>query len=510
MSTTEHRPQQRARTASPPPAALLREAQALLQQHRREEAAALYRRILKAEPGNLAALFNLGKICHALGNLDRAAYCFSQALKIKPGEPQFRIALAFVRVDRQDMEGALALWQEIKGKASAPRLLLKLGTHLRILGRLKEAEAFFEDAVAADPGYVQAYHALAQMRRISPEEAHVRKLLEIEKREQSLSPSDRAMLGFTLGNVFLDAEDGDAAFARLARANGLMREKYKGFDISLTERYAENIVTQFSPEFAAKCRGMGSCASDRPVFVTGLPRSGSTLTGQILSAHPQAASLGEITAFGESIPVFPSAEMPGLHPPGTPNITRPLLDAVTPGMLGGIAEKYLAATDAAAGKSPRAVDKMLFNHLWTGMIRLALPKSRVIRCARDPVDTGLSIWRLMFLSDIPWAYSLEDIGRYCRLHERLARHWDALFPGDIHEARYESMVADQEAATRRLLDFCGLPWDEKCLRFHETAGRVGTASATQVRKPLHAGSVGKWRKYERHLAPLLKALEEAP
>lgn len=486
---------------------MLREAQALLQQRKREEAADIYRRILKNAPNNLVALFNLGKICHDLRDLERAAYCFEQAIKHKSDEPQFKIALAFVKADQQELGTAIEIWESVKGTATSPKLLVKLGTHLRILGRLDEAKEFFNESLATDPMHIPAYQGLSMVTKLSPDAPEVARMIEIEKKGASLPLRERSMLAFVLGNIFLDHGDGDSAFSRLETANKLRRETYPQFELSKIERYADNIISLFDAKCAQSCAHMSDFESERPVFITGMPRSGSTLTEQVLAAHPDVASLGETDAFTRAVPVYENAEMPGLFSSGVPSLTRPLLDALSPAFLNALAEKYISLTDKGAKKSRRATDKMLFNFMWTGLILAALPKSHVIRCTRDPIDTGLSIWRHAFLQDIPWAYDMREIGRFHRVYDRLSKHWDAVFPQRVHEANYETMVAEQEKSSRALVEFCGLPWDDACLSFYKSGNRVHTASATQVRQPIYKSSAGKWKAHEKYLAPLIEALE---
>jgi hypothetical protein len=182
------------------------------------------------------------------------------------------------------------------------------------------------------------------------------------------------------------------------------------------------------------------------------------------------------------------------------------MDNLSGAALDGIAQKYLALTDGVARGAARLADKMLFNYLWAGVIRLALPGARIIHCTRDPRDIALSLWQLTFPSGMQWTYDMQDIARYYLAYKKLMAHWNDLFPGEIHEANYESMVAGQEGETRRLLAFCDLPWDSRCLDFHESRRMVKTSSSAQVRRPIYGDSVGKWKKYEKYLAPLLDAL----
>jgi hypothetical protein len=237
-----------------------------------------------------------------------------------------------------------------------------------------------------------------------------------------------------------------------------------------------------------------------------MPRSGSTLVDQILSSHESVGSVGEAPFFAKSIPALQGGDLPGLSLSDGNGLGRSLVLGMSPAVLQGIAQKYQSFVTAAGARGGCVVDKMLFNYLWVGVIRLALPGAKIIHCTRDPHDIGLSIWQLLFTADMPWAYDLAEIGRYYKTYQKAMAHWNGIFPGEILEVNYEKMVQDQEGETRRLLEFCELPWDDRCLRFYETKRAVQTASHSQVRKPVYRDSLAKWKKYEKHLAPLVRAL----
>ena len=321
----------------------------------------------------------------------------------------------------------------------------------------------------------------------------------------NLPPQEKMKLEFILGKACLDTGDAEKAFAHYAEANRLKRATYKVFSIEKFEAYADSIIRLFTPALIEKHKGAGN-PSARPVFIVGMPRSGSTLTDQIVSSHPQAASMGEMNFLQHSLPVFANTDVPDYFSANIPSVNSALIEKLSPALLQDIARKYLAATDRFAGGAAHLVDKMLFNYLWVGVIRLALPNAKIIHCTRDPIDMGLSIWQLSFQGSIPWAYDQSEIGRYYKAYRKVMAHWEKLFPGDIFEANYETMVAEQESETRRLLAFCGLPFDNACLNFHQSTRKVSTASATQVRQPIYKDSVKKWKKYEQYLKPLIDAV----
>jgi hypothetical protein len=239
-------------------------------------------------------------------------------------------------------------------------------------------------------------------------------------------------------------------------------------------------------------------SSDLPVFVIGMPRSGTTLVEQILASHPDIHGAGELGTMGRLAaaikpPGFPAAVC-GLDAADRAAIGRRYLDRVRP---------------LAAGRS-RVVDKMPGNFVFAGLIRLALPRARIIHCRRDPVDTCLSCYQRLFLGEQGFTYDLGELGRFYRSYLRLMAHWRQMMPPDrFIEVDYEEVVDDVEGQARRLIDFCGLEWNESCLEFHRNERQVRTASVNQVRQPIYRGSVGRWRRHEAHLGPLLAALGTA-
>lgn len=489
--------------------AALRQADALLAQGRFDDAAKMFANILRADPSNATALFNLGTLHHQRGRLKEAENCFRRILQTNPADADALMALAFVLLDGGDMDAARPLAVKAIEIAPTARLLSKAGILEREMGDLKAAEELFARAIDKDPADISAFYALCAARKFSADDKVLKDFLSRDLNSPALSLDDRIKLRFALGKACLDTGDADASFAHYAEGNRLKKSTYKVFTIEKLEQYIDSIIELFTEETVKKHKGAGH-ASARPVFIVGMPRSGSTLTDQILSSHPDVAGLGEVACFRQSVPAFRNTEVADYFSPGTPSITAGLMEQLSNEMLRGVAKKYLSLTDTFASDAPVLTDKMLFNYLWIGLIRLALPKAKIIHCTRDPADMGLSIWRLLFRENMPWAYDLAEIGRYYKAYRKLMAHWEKLFPGDILEVAYEDLVAKQEEQSRRLLAFCNLEWDDRCLSFHETERQVRTASAAQVRQPIYGDSVKRWKKYEKYLAPLLENLPETP
>lgn len=485
-------------------AALLAEAERRLSQGQVEQAVRIYEQVLSTDRNNPVACFNLGVVHHQRGDAQAAQNFYRRALRSRPDDGETLIALAFAALDLGGMDEALDLARQACAATPTARLLTKAGVLHREAGELDEARRLVGEALAKDAGYPEAYYAFSALQKFTEGDT-LRNLRALAPKSASFPLESRIKLEFALGKALLDTNDDDAAFAHYAAANKLKKATFKVFTIEKFEKYVDSIIALFTPELVAKFRGAG-IESQQPVFVVGMPRSGSTLVEQIIASHPDAVGMGEVRHWQQSVPVYPNAAVPDFFGRNVPSLCAELVRELSPKMLGSIAKDYLSLSP----KSARVVDKMLFNYLWVGLILLALPNAKIIHCTRDPMATGLSIWQLLFTQPMPWAYDLGEIGRYYNAYKKLMAHWDRLFPGTILEAPYERMVKEQEAESRRLLAFCGLPWDPRCLDFHTSARQVVTASATQVRQPIYTASLDKWKKYERHLAPLAAALQVKP
>ncbi len=313
-----------------------------------------------------------------------------------------------------------------------------------------------------------------------------------------LSADDKKKLHFTLAKAFEEKADADAAFAHYRRGNELQRAAFAGqslrFDAEAQDRLVARTEAVFTGQFFAERQSFG-IASEAPVFVVGMPRSGTTLVEQIAASHPQVHGAGE--RWEMDVAAHNLSDTLGAQAPYPENVAE--LDEATAARLG---EAYLGRLREVAGDAERVIDKLPFNYLRLGLIAVLLPRARVIHCRRDVRDTCLSCYFQNFSIPYPWTTDLCEIGRYHRAYERLMAHWRSVLPRAMLEVDYEDLVADQEGQSRRIIDFLGLQWDPRCLDFHRTQRQVSTASAWQVRRPIYATSVGRWRAYERMLEPL--------
>ncbi len=479
------------------PEGLMLAGTAALQSGQAEEATNLLQAAESVRPGDPDTCNNLGL---ALSNLERfedAVTAFRRALAMRPNHAITLNNLGVALRRSGDVGEALAVFrQAIEIKPDFAGAYGNLGKALRASGKLDAAAAAHRRSLEIRPGHAETYRSLTTIKTFVSEDddmVAMRGLLA----SPSLGDSEAMNLCFGLGKAYQDIGDFERAFYYYARANRLKRATLR-YDITADEDLAERIASVFDSPLITRQGGNG-CPSEAPVFVLGMPRSGTTLVEQILVSHSKVHGAGELEALGRLVR-GPGALSEGGG--GFPE-TAAELDPDEPLRLG---QSYVEALRRRAPNAARITDKMPVNFLYIGMIRLILPNARIIHCVRDPVDTCLSCYQTLFSGNQDFSYDLGELGRYYRLYARLMDHWRGLLPGRIHEVRYEDVVADQRRQSERLLAFCGLEWEDGCLSFHNTERPIQTASASQVRQPIYTRSVQRWKPYRRHLGPLLEAL----
>lgn len=426
-----------------------------------EDAAACFRFVRGRRPDDVGALVGLGEALSVLGESDEALAAFEAALAREPARAAAHYGLGNIAAQ---------------------------------FGRRDDARAAFARAVALAPERAAYHRALAELEPFRDGDARLVGLERLRSAEARLGDADKAELHFALAKAYDDLKRTDAAFASLAKANAIQRDLVDYDEPSVARAFAA-LKTAFSPELMARRHGAGF-DSDVPIFVVGMPRSGTSLVEQILAAHPQVYGAGELQHVGNLI-----AE--GAAGGDYPSPASELSDE----RLAAFGRAYAARLPKAAGGAARIVDKLPANFRHLGLIHLALPRARIVHVRRDPMDTCFSCYTKLFPPGLNFAYDLAELGRYHRLYEDLMAHWrGVLTTGAILEISYEGLLDDFEAQARRLIAFAGLDWDERCLRFHEADRAVRTLSQAQVRQPLFQTSVGRWKPYERWLQPLKDAI----
>jgi tetratricopeptide (TPR) repeat protein len=474
-------------------------------QGQRDEAAGHYREALRLKPDYAEAHNNLGNVLLAQGRADEAVAHYREAVRLRPAfaEAHYNLGNA-CREHGEVAEGAGCYEQALRLRPDFPQAHNNLGEALLELGRVEEARAHFQEALRLNPNSALTVSNLAT-HGFYPSDDEARTRLRDRLADPRLAPADAVLVHFALANLLDQAGACDEAFAHFRQGNDLRRSLARqagaGFDAAAHERLIDRLIAAFTPAYFRRVQGFGS-DSEVPLFVVGVARSGTTLVEQILSCHPQVLGAGELPDVHRLTAALP-AQL------GTAEGYPECLAGVERGKVRALAERHLRRLTELGGAAARVADKWLENYLHLGLIATLFRRARVIHCRRDPLDVCLSCYCHNFTGlNYAFSWDLHDLGRYYRAYERLTAHWRDVLPLRVLEVAYEDLVADQEAVSRRLVAFCGLEWDERCLRFPDNPRSVRTASKVQVRRPIYTSSVGRWRRYAAHLRPLREALGE--
>ena len=394
---------------------------------------------------------------------------------------------------------ALEIYERVlKNYPNQARAQMNYGHTLKTVGRLEDSIAAYRKCVELSPGIGEAYWSLANLKtfRFSDEDIE---LMRSQVTSEGGDPEDQAHIAFALGKALEDRGDYDESFRYYKRGNAIRSVNHRHnakINVFNTARQIKTLDAEF---FEAR-RGVG-CPAPDPIFIVGLPRAGSTLLEQILASHSQVEGTAELTdiitisrKLGERSRKNPAGKYPEI------------LAELPPERFRELGESYLETTRIQRGDTPFFIDKMPNNFQHIGLIHLILPNAKIIDARRHPMACCFSGYKQLFARGQTFTYSLDDLGRYYRDYVILMEHWDRVLPGRVHRVQYEEMVADTENQIRALLDYCGLPFEESCLRFYETRRAIRTPSAEQVRQPIYTQGLEQWRHYEKHLGPLKEAL----
>jgi len=461
---------------------------ALARLNRFNEAEQQLRIAIGSREGFVEAYFNLAGVLQSLGRYAESEAPLRRALKLRPTYVDVHASLGMTLVQL----GRLKEARDSYGKALrlAPRnsqSLVGIGQIDLLEGRFAEAEAACHKALEVDPRAPFAWAALARLRKMTPADRDWLRNAE-EVADGGLSSTDESTLRFAIGKYYDDVGEYQEAFRSYRRANELQKVRARPYNSEAHARFVDDLIRVYSPEMMSA--GLkGASDSARPVFVVGMPRSGTSLVEQILATHPAAYGAGELEFWLSAVNKHEAAVRAG-----------PLAESIRQKLAGD----YLRLLERRSPSALRVVDKAPINADYLGIIHSVFPNARVINMLRDPIDTCLSCYFQQFSPAMTFAMELSDLAAYYRQHHRLAAHWrKTLPPGVILDVPYEELVAESGVWTRRILEFVGLPWDEGCLEFHKTSRVVNTASVWQVRQKVYKTSVQRWRNYEKFIDPLL-------
>jgi tetratricopeptide (TPR) repeat protein len=466
---------------------------------RAAEAAMAYRKALAIRADFAGAHNNLGNVLQKLGKLAEAEAHYRRAIEIAPDYAHAYRNLGNVLVALSRHKEAIPAYNRALAMGSADaRIYNSLGVAHNVVGQTEDAFKAFQRAVAIEPCNAEMHLNLATCKSFSDGDERLVALEKLCENAKSLGEDDQIALHFALGKAFDDLKQPERSFHHLSAGNKLKRRQI-AYDEAETLRQFERLQAAFTPDLLAKNAGVGD-PSNLPVFVVGMPRSGTTLIEQILASHPKVFGAGELFDLGHVVE--------GLRDPSGASGDFPeVMTQMTGEALRRAGSRYVNRISSPARNKERIVDKMPFNLQFVGLIYLALPNAKVIHIGRDPLDTCFSCYSQLFTGSHPYAYDLAELGRCYRAYEGLMDHWRKVLPPDFMlDVRYENVVDDLEGEARRILDYCDLAWDEACLRFYETRRPVVTASFAQVRRPINRRSIGRWRPYSRMLQPLVEAL----
>ncbi|MCX7556925.1 sulfotransferase [Xanthomonadaceae bacterium JHOS43] len=430
--------------------------------------------------------------------LREAVQVADKALALGPSDALSLDTLGVIYTQANAHDQAVTLFQRAVDKEpTRASYRFNLATALTFQGELDASEREYEACLAIDPAYWKVHLALSQLRRQTPESNHLERLRSLLAQHTD-SPPAQLYLNLALAKELEDLREFPQSFAHLTAGKSSQRNLR-----NYSSRRDEALFNALMQEFSAPRDDPDRDGHDsaEPIFIVGMPRSGTTLVDRILSNHSQVHSAGELQTFAVQLKRLSGSRTPPLLDPDTVARSR----RIDWKQLGA---SYIDNTRPGTGHTPRFVDKLPHNFLYLGHIARALPNAKIVCLRRDPLDTCLSNFRQLFALTTPfydYSFDILDIGRYYVLFDRLMAHWQRVLPGRILEVRYETLVDAQEECTRQLLDFCGLPWEDACLRFEENDAPVATASAVQVRAPLFRSSLNRWKNYASELEPL-KAL----
>jgi tetratricopeptide (TPR) repeat protein len=459
-----------------------------------KEAVDAFRRALESKPAFAKAHNNLGNALQDLGSADDAMASYRRALALDPGyaEAHYNLGCA-LRLQTRAREAEACCRRALEIDPNYVAAVLLLAELQSDRGQFADAEATYRRALAIEPESPEAWAGLAGLKRMTGADAEwLREAQRIAG--LPLAPRRELPLRYALGKYFDDVADYERAFANYRRANELARMGRPRYDRRLVTEGVDRLIEAYAEDWVCRPRPRAN-PSERPVFIVGMPRSGTTLAEQILASHGA---------------VFGAGELPFWNTAASRHAAAGVASDEEAALLSTLADEYLDLLEGLSADASRVVDKMPGNSLYLGLLYAALPKARIIHLQRDPLDTCLSIYFQNFSAAHPYANDLEDLAHYYREHVRIMEHWRrTLPPGVMLEVSYEALVHDPQATSQTMMEFIGLPWDAGCLDLQRGTRHVSTFSKWQARQEVSTASVERWRHYERFIGPLQALLVEA-
>jgi len=455
-------------------------------------------RVVELAPDYARAWVDLTNVQRELDKFSEAIKSASKVLELSPENPESHMLYASAIGLAGDHEGAIAAYQ--RALEFAPQragVYCGMAHHQKTIGQQEKAIDSYRQAIAFKPDHAEAYWSLANLKTFRFADEEVEAMEELLKSAE-LSDESRSQIHNALGLEYEGRKDYAKAYSNFDSCNQV-RRKLESYDPVETESTQNRIIELFDAEFIDRNAGVAPAAIT-PILIVGLPRSGSTLIEQILASHSQVDGTHELGDLSRAVQSVRRRSRKHARFPEA-------LASIGSGEWRAIGEEYLQRTEIFRGDAPNFVDKNPNNFIYAGVLKLALPNCKIINAQRHPLDSCFGSFKQLFASGQPFTYDMTELGEYYLQYSRLMDHWHKVLPGFVLDVQYEEVVADLDTQVKRILDFCGLPFEEQCLRFHETERAVKTASSEQVRRPIYASSVNLWRNYEPYLDELVAVLE---
>jgi tetratricopeptide (TPR) repeat protein len=469
----------------------------------------LIHKALAAEPRAAGLYINRAQCLVALGQTVEARQSAAVAEQLEPTDALLADAAGGVYSFAGDQRRALQSYERAVGLApNNAHFLFNRATVRRFLGMLELAEADYDRVIALRPTDFEAYKNRSDLRKQTIDKNHIAELETVTGRGFTDWRSE-VQIRYALAKEYEDVGRYTTSFEQL-KLGAAKRREHLRYDVDNDVATVDWIIDAFpagpvaAPASNVPASGTTPSGAGAPIFILGLPRSGTTLVDRILSSHSEVAAAGELNDWALALVDAVRRATGVVQMPRKELVARSAhVD------FAALGEDYLTRARRVVGDARRFTDKMPLNYLYCGLIHRALPEAKIVHLTRHPLASGYAMYKTLFKDGYPFSYDLQEIGRYYIAYRRLMTHWHAVMPGVIHELSYEQLVGDQESETRKLLTYCGLDWQEACIDFHRNAAPTTTASASQIREPIYDTSVSQWRHYAAQLAPLRDQLVAA-
>ena len=462
------------------------------------EAIKYYKIAINNNPNFFVAINNLGLTYHNMYDLKNAQHYYERAIEINPKFTHPISNLGNIKKELNNYEEAIKCYKLALSIDNKLYIVLhNLGMAYQALGKFEESKKYFESVLKNNPKFTRADRSLSMSLKYDINNPHL-KSMENKIKDQSLNNFQKIELYFGLGKAYEDIKNYKKSFENYKLGNKIKRDTIK-YQINDDVKLFENIKNSFSNINFQNLENVGN-KSNKMIFILGMPRSGTTMVEQIIANHKNVYGAGELRdltqIIKENFLVNDKIKFPEK------------LNIKDQNFFSNMGTKYLENLDRYNTNKNYITDKAPLNFKWIGLIKLILPKSKIIHCTRDPKDICLSLFKNFFEGELNFSYSLEEAGKYYKLYQNLMEFWKQLLPDFIYDISYEKLVENQESESRKLLDFCNLDWDKNCLTFYKNKRGIVTASFAQARKPIYKNSVKSWQKYESELLPLFNTLEK--